>query len=193
MAELRTAGLGTRDAFLLVQSYSQGCVTHLLRANYEDGDWTRALDQVFVEILQSLVDSAFNDEQKAQCFLRLADGGLGFSSAENAVAAAFLGSWALTLQGVARCLGVVSWQGFQARCQPVADSITRAETKLRQQGGESMPTVDWVGCLAEPRSKFQGACTKQLRKQDWEQLLSKLSEDNGVDFRSDLEREAFSK
>ena len=112
-----------------------------------------------------------NPEQKAQCFLRLADGGLGFSSAENAVAAAFLGSWALTLKGVAGCLGEASWQGFQTRCQPVAQTIAQAEARLSLQGEGALSTVDWVGCLAEPKEKLQGAWTKQLRARGREQLL----------------------
>ena len=34
---LRSAGLGARESFLLLQTYCNGCVTHLLRANYEEG------------------------------------------------------------------------------------------------------------------------------------------------------------
>ena len=95
---------------------------------------------------------AFNEDQRAQTFLRLADGGLGLASAEAVVATAFLGSWALTLKGVASCLGETSWEGFRARCQPVAEAIDRAEAKLAEQVGGALST-DWVSFLAEPQAK----------------------------------------
>ena len=51
-------------------------------------------------------------DQRAQCFLRLSDGGLGFGFARQATEAAFLGSWALALQEVAESLGVNTWEVF---------------------------------------------------------------------------------
>jgi hypothetical protein len=137
-----------------------------------------------VDALEGLVVDSFDDGQRAQVFLRLADGGLGFGSAEAAVAPAFLGSWALTLQDVAACLDETSWQGFQARCGPVADSIGRAEAKLREVGGGTLEAVDWVACLAEARPKMQGAWSRKLRERGRQKLLETLSVNGKVDLRS---------
>ena len=62
-------------------------------------------------------------------------GGLGLGSAEQAAEAAFLGSWALTLKGVAAVAGVSSWGAFQGRCGAVATELARAEEKLIQDSG----------------------------------------------------------
>ena len=43
-----------------------------------------------------------------------------------------LGSWALTLKGVAAAVGATSWEGFRCKCGPVAESLGRAESKLVQ-------------------------------------------------------------
>jgi len=106
LAELRGAGLSAKTAFLILQSFSQGQVTHLLRANHEASGWSKQFDEVMVNGVELLVGSSLDDEQRRQIFLRLADGGLGFGSCELACEAAFLASWALTLKDVAECLGV---------------------------------------------------------------------------------------
>ena len=74
LAELRAAGLGSKDHFLLLRSYSQGCVTHLLRANFEDGVWTKRLDKVFLDGLVTLVGDPWtpNARSNASCALRTA-------------------------------------------------------------------------------------------------------------------------
>ena len=103
--ELRQAGLSAKSAFLVLQAFSQGHVTHLLRANHEDSGWAKQFDDVLVRGIERLTKANLRDDQREQVFLRLADGGLGFTSAEQMTEAAFLGSWALTLQEVATCLG----------------------------------------------------------------------------------------
>ena len=97
---LRGAGLGARECFWLLQTYSNGCVTHLLWTNYEDGDWLTRLDGTFVQAVEDLLGDVLDENQRAQCFLRLTDGGLGLASAAQTAAAAYLGSWALTLRSV---------------------------------------------------------------------------------------------
>lgn len=117
---------------MVLQSFSQGHVTHLLRANYEPGEWAQQFDDVIVRGLESLTGTPLREDQRAQVFLRLVDGGLGFSSAAGATEAAYLGSWALTLKGVAAAVGATSWEGFRCKCGPVAESLGRAESKLVQ-------------------------------------------------------------
>ena len=55
--------------------------------------------------LEAFLDDLFDDDQRAQVFLRLTDGCLGFASAAQTAAAAYLGSWALTLRSVGTCVG----------------------------------------------------------------------------------------
>lgn len=184
VAELRRAGLSSRASFLLLQAFSQGHITHLLRANYEWGSWARDFDNALVEGLERLVGEPLSDCRRAQVFLRLADGGLGFSSAEHTAAAAFLGSWALTLKSVADCLGVSSWAGFGSRCGPLAQQLAEAEAKLLQDSGGTLQPVDWVGFLSEPRGKLQSFWSAKLREHRKETLLQGLPVDERVDVRS---------
>ena len=184
VVQLRDAGLSSKAAFLLLQSFSQGHVTHLLRANYESSGWPKDFDEVLVQGVGQLVGEALGESQRAQVFLRLADGGLGFSSAEVATEAAFLASWALTLKEVTDCLGVSSWEGFQSACPPIARSIAEAEAKLLRLAGGNIQPVSWVGLLSEPRGKLQGFWSGKLREQLRGQLLLRLSLDDQVDLRS---------
>ena len=138
-----------------MQGFSQGHVTHPLRANYESGSWPREFDNTLVEGLAQVLGSPLGLTQRAQVFLRLADGGLGFSSAEQATEAAFLGSLALTLKEVAACLGVSTWAGFRDRCGPLAERLQAGETTLVQDSGGKLQQVDWVGLLVGPRGKLQ--------------------------------------
>ena len=184
VGKLRGAGLSTKAAFLLLQGFSQGHVTHLLRASYESGSWPRDFDNALVEGLEQLLGASLNEAQQAQVFLRLADGGLGFSSAEQATEAAFLGSWALTLQEVAACLGISTWAGFCDRCGPLARQLEAAEAKLIQDSGGKLQPVDWVGFLSEPKGKLQSFWSAQLRELRKEALLQELAENDRVDLRS---------
>ena len=94
---LELRGLSAKGSFLLLRAFSQGHVTHLLRSNHEGGDWAGQFDEALLRGLELLLDASLSLDQRAQCFLRLSDGGLGFGSARRATEAAFLGSWALAL------------------------------------------------------------------------------------------------
>ena len=184
LVELRKHGLSARAAFWLLQAFSQGHVTHLLRANFEQGSWPREFDDALVEGVQAIVGSPLDASRRAQVFMRLADGGLGFSSAEQAATAAFLGSWALCLHGVAECLGVASWASFGSRCGPLAQKLAEAEAKLIHDSGGSVQPVDWVGLLDEPRGKLQSFWFAKLREHRKKVLLQGLPQDDVVDVRS---------
>jgi hypothetical protein len=183
--QLREAGLGAQDAFRLLNTFSQGSVTHLLRANFEDGRWVRDRDAVLAGIVADLAkEEILEDDQVFQTFLRLGDGGLGLGSAEAAVAAAYLGSWALTLHHITETMGVTSYEGFRTRCTLVTDSIDRAETRLREQGGGQVEPIDWLDYVRRSREKMQGAWSRKAREKDRDKFLSTLSTDERVDFRS---------
>ena len=182
--ELRGSGLSAKAAFLLLQSFSRGHVTHLLWANHEAAGWARQFDDTLIRGMEGLTGVAFNEGQRGQCFLRLADGGLGLGSAELAVEAAFLGSWALCLKDVASCLGTASWEGFRLRCAPLAASLEQAEAKLLRDAGGSLQPVDWVGFLSEPRGKLQSFWSAKLQERRGGALMGGLSQDDQVDLRS---------
>ena len=182
--ELHKAGLSPKAFIVLLRSFSQGHVTHLLRANYEASDWTRQFDDALVSGLESLVGATLDEGRRAQCFLRLADGGLGFGSAELARESAYLGSWALTLKDVAASVGATTWEGFRARCGPLAASLERAEAKLLQDSGGSVQPVHWAGLVDEPRAKLQSFWYSKLQETRKEALLQGLSHDDQVDLRS---------
>ena len=85
-----------------------------------------------------MVGEALGQDQREQCFLRLAGGGLGLASAERSAEAAYLGSWGLLLKDVCSILGVSSWEGFRSKCGPLADKLGEAEAKLLQEAEESI-------------------------------------------------------
>ena len=84
LAALQAAGLSTKTAFVLLSTFVQGCVTHLLRANLENGPWLDALDEVFFEYFNQMVGTQLRQDQKMQACMRLSDGGLALFSARRA-------------------------------------------------------------------------------------------------------------
>ena len=131
-----------------------------------------------------MVGLPLSSDQRAQCFLRLSDGGLGFGSASQVAQAAFLGSWALALKDVADSLGVNSWEGFRSRCGPLASTIADAESKLLADSGGNLQPMDWIGLLSEPKAKLQSFLSAGLQKQRLSELRASLSEDDQVDLRT---------
>ena len=107
LAQLRASGLGAQVAFQLLQAYSAGCVTHLLRANFEEGVWLQRLDDTWLAIVQDIVGEPLPQGRLKQLFLRLADGGLGLTSAMEIAPLAFLASLAFVLPEVATTVGTV--------------------------------------------------------------------------------------
>ena len=128
--QLRASGLGAQVAFWLLQAYSAGCVTHLLRANFEEGVWLQRLDDTGLAIVQDIVGDPLPQGRHKQLFLRLADGGLGLTSAMEIAPLAFLANWAFVLPEVAATVGTVSWATFSQQCNSVGDSIRKAEERM---------------------------------------------------------------
>ena len=137
VAQLRASGLGNQVAFQLLQTYSAGCVTHLLRANFEEGPWLQRLDDTWLAIVQDIVGDPLPQDRRKQLFIRLADGGLGLTSAMETAPLAFLASWAFVLPEVAATVGTVSWASFSQQCHTVGDSVRKAEERMAQLGGGS--------------------------------------------------------
>ena len=184
VVKLREAGLSYKAAFVLLRAFSQDHVTHLLRANYESTGWAKQFDDALVSGLEQLIGSTLDEAQRKQCFFRLADGGLGFSSAEQAKEAAYLGSWALTLKDVAAGLGTASWESFRLRCAPLAATLEEAEAKMLDQANGTLQPIDWVGLLSQPRGKLQSFWSAKLREIQKDTLMAGLGQDDMVDLRS---------
>ena len=131
LQELGRAGLSKRTCFILLRTYAQGCVTHMLRANLEIGTWVDQLDKIFFDALVELLGAeSLRTDQKLQATLRLVDGGLAFPSMPACAARAFLGSWALTFRDVAASLGVSSIESFAARCPQVFGSFQQSRNRF---------------------------------------------------------------
>ena len=90
----------------------------------------------------------------------------------------------MVLPDVAACMGVSSWESFQARCGPVAENIRRAEALLQEQGRGKLKMPDWVACVHAPHPKMQHAWSVKMKEDGRDQLLARLGDDDRVDFRS---------
>ena len=97
---------------------------------------------------------------------------------------AFLGSWALNLRPVADLLGVVTMEGFRAKCPTIAADMSRAEAALRAAGGNGGRPVHWLRFLQDSTPKQQGLWSKELSKECHKGLLSALPEPDAADVRS---------
>ena len=181
LRDLCSAGLSVESAHTLLHSYAQGCVTHHLRANYEQS-WLDQLDDCLFGALGELLGSPLDASQRTQATLRLRDGGCAFPSARARAAAAFAGSWGLVLHDVALCLGVSSLEEFRARCPLVSGALAAAEADVRSRGGQR-PPVDWGAVFARPCPKLQGAWSRAFSAHDREALLSSLGEEDRLALR----------
>ena len=66
LVELRAAGLSCKAALVVLRSFSQGHVTHLLRANYEVSGWAKQFDDALVDGIERLTREVLADDQRAQ-------------------------------------------------------------------------------------------------------------------------------
>ena len=95
-------------------------------------------------IVENLAGDPLNDHQRTHCFLKLRDGGLGLTSAEDTAPLGFLASWALVLPEVGAAVGAVSWTAFADRCVSVHEQIRFAEGDMAQRGDGKLVAHDWV-------------------------------------------------
>ena len=100
------------------------------------------LDAVLFGALEDLLGAPLDPARRQWASLRLQDGGLAFPAAALVAPAAFLGSWALVFQDVARMLGVASVEGFRSRCPDTFLAFQTAEAALRAQGALADDPLD---------------------------------------------------
>ena len=126
LSDLHKHGLTTHSTFLALKTYSQSCITHIQRANYEDRAWVEQLDNLFTTALNNLLldeDAAatsLSPDQRVIASMTTKAGGLAFGGLAARSAPAFIGSWALCLKDVASQLGVASMAGLAAKCPATA-------------------------------------------------------------------------
>ena len=88
------------------------------------------LDDTWLAIVQDIVGDPLPQDRRKQLSLRLADGGLGLTSATETAPLAFLASWAFVLPEVAATVESGLCHGLRS----VGDSIRKAEECMAQLG-----------------------------------------------------------
>ena len=184
LAALQKAGLRAKTAFTVLHTYAQGCCNHLLRANYEEGEWLDQLEGELQKGLEQVVGESISDTQRQLASLRLKEGGLAFGGLRLKAETAFLSSWALLLKEVAGVLGATSVETFSSRCPTVWGDIGRAERALRRVGGNDGKPLEWIGLLDEPAAKLQGVWGRELSEARRDSVLRSLPELDAADARS---------
>ena len=64
LKQLGEAGLRAKTALQLLQTCSAGCVTHLLRANHESGNWLDRLDAIWLGIVEDFTGNPLGESQR---------------------------------------------------------------------------------------------------------------------------------
>jgi len=176
---LRAAGLPMQDAFVLHRTFTDGAVTHLLRAGAVAEAECRVWDSAVVAFWEAELGSPLTEVQRAQFFLPLDDGGLGFQSAEWRRDPAVLGSWELCFRSVALAAGFSSALEFRDSCPLATQSILGAVATLRAAGVSY--AFPWAACFGEPRAKQQKAISEDVYEAKAAALRSALSVDDRAD------------
>jgi len=167
--DLVANGLHLRSAFVVLQTYSKSCINHLLRSNFEEGPWVQELENILLHALGKLAaspgsaDAAFGPIQQDIASMRTKDGGLGFGGLPRTTSCAYLGSWFLCLEHVAKHLGAHSWATFSAKCPSVIAQMDRASSQAVGIGALSRP-VDWLHPLEKHMPKIQSRFAEQAAK-----------------------------
>ena len=182
LRELRSAGLTAQSQFLLLRTYANGAVVHLLRANHVLEQWCVSWDNEVVAYLQELLHRTLRQDQRLQVFLPLAQGGLGFASASARRSAAFLGSWEQSLHDVAPAVGVASASRFFADAIGTHQALQSACTNLQTQGVPA--PVPWERRFRNPVRQHQKLWSQRVNDHAHATLLEELTEDQRAELRS---------
>jgi len=190
LSELHKHGLTTHSAFLVLKTYSQSCITHIQRANYEDRPWVQQLDNLFSTALCNLLPNedgtpaSLSPDQLTIAGMTTKAGGLAYGGLATRSAPAFLGSWALCLQSVASELQVASMAGLAAKCPTTASHMQRAEATAAQAGCLGLGAMSWQRLLQEPMPKLQSILCQQIADKHKKTLLGTLDDEEAADLRS---------
>ena len=179
LEELRAHGLSLQHVLALHRVFTDGAVTHLLRAGVVSDAECWQWDGAVVAFWCKVLGRTFTDAQATQFFLPLHLGGIGFQSALWRRAPAFLGSWELCFHEVARALGVPAAASFRAACPRAAAAVAEAYATVAP--GQSF---GWTQCFGASQPKRQKAYSERVSEQRHRLLLAALSEEDRIDVRS---------
>ena len=110
--ELHEEGLQAAHVLVLAKTWSQGAYVHLLRTLMVSEQTVEELDKGLADFLGKLLGAKRGDNQRAQLFLKVADGRLGMGSAIRRVVPAWTAAWEGGLHDLTQALGVESWTEF---------------------------------------------------------------------------------
>lgn len=150
------------------RTFTDGALTHLLRAGSLPTAACVAWDTRLSEWLSEALARPLDDSQRKQLFLPLEEGGLGWQSAELRRSPAVLGSWELCFASVTSTLGCVSAEVFCAHCPRLVGQILEAAVALRSFGVDYV--FDWPGLFAEAQFKRQ----KELQSDTYDVVAAHL-------------------
>jgi len=179
---LRDGGLPLHAALVLHRTFTDGAVTHLLRAGVATVEECQEWDVAVAQFWEGELGVTFSAAQRAQRFLPLDSGGFGFQSASWRRPAALLGSWELCLRAVALAAGFPSAASLRDSCSQIARSIAEAESCLAGAGVQY--AFDWAARFGEARGKQQGEIAAELHEAVLGSLRASLPEDARVDLDS---------
>ena len=179
-------GLTVKTAFLALKTYAQSCITHLQRANYENGAWISDLEDLFFQALGNILaweggsPEQLSAERRLIAAMTTKEGGLAFGGLPSRSASAFIGSWAMCLADVAKNLQVDSIAGFRARCPSIAHRMDAAEAAAKNNGCFGIRgSMNWQGVLDEAKPKVQSMLGDQIAKANGKKVRSEL-DDEGI-------------
>ena len=93
LCELHKEGLQAAHVLVLARTWSQGAYVHLLRTLLVSDRAAEDLDKGLADFLCKVLGATLDDSQKAQLFLKVADGGLGMGSAVRRAVPAWTAAW----------------------------------------------------------------------------------------------------
>jgi hypothetical protein len=174
--------LSVHHAFALHRTFSDGAITHLLRAGVVSLEECRTWDATVASFWEQELGHTFTPDRAAQLFLPLKLGGLGFQSAEWRRSSAFLGSWSLCLSAVASASGFSSLSSFRAAAPFVVQAINANVAEL--QGFGFVFKFDWSRTFWVPARRVQKFIAREVHEVKLRQLLLFVSEEDRIDIRS---------
>ena len=92
LCALHHHGNSLANLLVLIRTWSQGASIHILRHVVVTREWAALVDAQLTGALEYLLDVALDHGRRAQVFLKIKDGGLGFGSAGLRREAAYIGA-----------------------------------------------------------------------------------------------------
>jgi hypothetical protein len=145
--------------------------------------WCQEYDAEVFQFLEGLMDSGLDSSQQLQVVLPFRLGGCSVGSAVLRRSAAFLGSWLLCAADATSVAGISSVNGFETTAPAIWASLMEAQERLAQQGVPQQKYA-WERAIASPQEKMQRNIASSVVRSAYTALLTELSEEDVIDFRS---------